>query len=432
MNFIFPVIINLFLAFFCMLIMRKYMKVFFMSGKKNRVQYFVWLIYYFMELFFKTKAVFPSQVVLLINIILVFFLCTTACYGSLKKRCIFSVLICTVWTLVEIIIGAILVLFSMHGIGAEIGGSILSEIFMFMIAVIASHYNRQKNSLDISLRYFITLLLIPVVSIYLIHNIVLIAENHKKYMVFAIVASILLLLINYVVFEVYDWMTQNAETQERNLLYERQLELCSQQAEERETVNLEIRKMRHDMKDHLVTLLGMIQENEWKNAREYIQNLLKDSTDYLYENVSRSGNIVIDSLINYKNALAKRENIVFRANIFLPCCVPFQAGHLTTIFGNLLENALDACREIKEGERYIDLNVSYAKEVLMITVCNPYEGKRRQDREGNYLTTKGDTENHGLGISCVEQAVKQYHGQILIECREKVFQVTIVMYGHDE
>lgn len=99
------------------------------------------------------------------------------------------------------------------------------------------------------------------------------------------------------------------------------------------------------------------------------------------------------------------------------------------MFGNLLDNALEACREVEEGKRYITLDASYEKEVLMLAVVNPYRGERRKNHAGKYVTTKKDHRNHGLGLSSVEQAVGAYHGQVDAEERDGVFRVSVVMYG---
>lgn len=82
----------------------------------------------------------------------------------------------------------------------------------------------------------------------MMHHIFLIAAVHNEYMIFSVTASFLLLIVNYVIFEVYDWISRNAELRGQNRLYAQQLELCSQQAEERESLYLEIRRLRHDLK----------------------------------------------------------------------------------------------------------------------------------------------------------------------------------------
>lgn len=97
---------------------------------------------------------------------------------------------------------------------------------------------KAKNSPEISLRYFLVILLVPASSIYIMHNIFIIAAVYDEFSKFSAFASLMLLFVNYVVFEIYDWMSRDAVVREQNRLYVQQLELCSRQAEERESLPL--------------------------------------------------------------------------------------------------------------------------------------------------------------------------------------------------
>lgn len=124
-----------------------------------------------------------------------------------------------------------------------------------------------QNSPEISLRYFLVVLLVPASSIYIMHNIFIIAAVYDEFSKFSAFASLMLLFVNYVVFEIYDWMSRDAVVREQNRLYVQQLELCSRQAEERESLYLEIRRLRHDMKNYLSCLLGAVQTGERRKLR---------------------------------------------------------------------------------------------------------------------------------------------------------------------
>ncbi len=147
------------------------------------------------------------------------------------------------------------------------------------------------------------------------------------------------------------------------------------------------------------------------------------------EEVSRSGNIVVDSLINNAYAAAQKDNIQFNVNVLVPASLPFQSGHLAIVLGNLLENALEACRDIPDGKGFICLDISYAKDIFQLCIKNNYRTKRKRNNSGHYLTTKGDTIYHGLGLSSINHAVINYHGQMDIIDNDNIFQVIVVMYG---
>ena len=173
-------------------------------------------------------------------------------------------------------------------------GNVISKLCMLLLSVLISHYMKVKNSPEISLRYFLVILLVPASSIYIMHNIFIIAAVYDEFSKFSVFSSLMLLLVNYVVFEIYDWMSRDAMVREQNRLYGQQLELCSRQAEERESLYLEIRRLRHDMKNYLSCLLGAVQTGEKKEAEMLIQEMLNDGISNRTSEVSRSGNIVGD------------------------------------------------------------------------------------------------------------------------------------------
>lgn len=365
------------------------------------------------------------------DIFLVFLISTVTSRKSIKTRFMFAILICSVWMLVEVLCAMVMTVAGAQNATLSDAGNVISKLCMLLLSVLISHYMKAKNSPEISLRYFLVILLVPASSIYIMHNIFIIAAVYDEFSKFSAFASLMLLFVNYVVFEIYDWMSRDAVVREQNRLYVQQLELCSRQAEERESLYLEIRRLRHDMKNYLSCLLGAVQNGEKKEAEMLIQGMLNNGISNKVSEVSRSGNIVVDSLVNYKHDLAEKEGIMFEANVFIPVSLPFQSGHLAVVLGNLLDNALEACRGVPEGQRYINLDISYVKEMLQICIRNSYHATHRKDSSGRYLTTKKDTLDHGIGLSSVEQAVSCYHGEMTAEETGNEFRVSVVMYGSD-
>lgn len=425
----FVLISNILLPFLQLLVMHKCMITFLGPDKRTYKGIISWFLYYLFLFTTDTIIHISPRAMLVVNMMMVFIISSFTTRKSLKKRCIFTILIISVWMLVEVLVVHILSL-----LGAEIrtifeAGNFISKICMLLFSVAFSHYMKQKNSSEISFRYFLIILLVPVSSIYIMHNIFIISALHNEFALFSTITGFLLLLVNYVVFEIYDWMSRDAEIREQNRLYSQQLELCSRQAEERESLYLELRRLRHDLKNYLTGLLGVVHTGIMEDAEKMIQSMLDSSLSERISEVSRSGNIVVDSLVNHKYTLATKYRIRFEASVFIPISLPFQSGHLAVILGNLLENALEACQKVPEQQRYITLEISYVKEVLQICIRNSYIGERRKDNSGRFRTTKENATHHGIGLSSVEQAVSYYHGELKTKETENEFQATVVMYG---
>lgn len=411
-----------------LMIIQKYITAFFGPGSRKPAGYAGWLIYYAFLVTTSFGILFPPHILLFGNILMVFMVSTVARKNSLKKRCICTLLICTIWMLVEVIVLLVLAAVSMDMEVIEDAGSFISKMCMLVFSVLLGRYTKGKPYSEIPLRYFAAILLVPVSSIYMMHHILLMAASREEYALFTVTAGILLLFVNYVIFTVYDWMGRAAELWSQNQLYEQQLNLCSRQAEEREGFYLELRWMQHDMKNHLAGILGMVKAGKTKEAREYIQKMLDDVGGREGE-VSRSGNIVVDSLVNHKYALALKDGIRFDASVFVPSVLPFQAGHLAVILGNLLENALEGCRRLPLAQRYIVLECTYRKGMLQICIRNSCPKELRRDSAGRYLTTKEDAGCHGIGLVSVELAVASYDGELVTRYGGGEFQASAVLYG---
>lgn len=429
MNGYLTILSELLLPLLHLLIIHKFLKVFLGTGKRSLISCVEWSVYYVFLLINNIGIVFPPHLLLIGNVLLIFMISSSTHKKSIMQRCIFSLLICSVWMLVEVIVMMILRTISLDAGILQDAGSFISKMCMFLLSVIISHCIKDSYYSELSLPYFLIILLIPIGSIYIMHHIFLISAAHNEYVLFSASASFLLLVVNYVIFEVYDWISRDAELREQNRLYAQQLELCSQQAEERETLYLEIRRIRHDLKKHLSGLLSMVQTGQINDAEKYIMQLLDVGVGDRPAEVSHSGNIIVDSLINNAYALAQKDNIHFNINVLVPATIPFENGHLAVILGNLMENALDACKELPPEQRFISLDVSYAKEVFQINIKNSYQKKRKKDIIGRYITTKDDTIYHGLGLSSINHAIANYQGQMEIIDENNEFQVTVVMYG---
>ena len=432
MNPVILIVRGLLFSGFHILTVHRFMENFFHNPRKIPLRYGAWIAYFCLVSAVHAGVNIPPLLLLLFNLLMVFIVNVLSYYSSLKNRCIFSIFLVTVWMLMEIVVDMILSSFGMGSWEIKSAGTAIVSMCMYLLTVITGHYAKGEDRPDLSVPYVLAIIFIPAGSICLIHYIFSrIVAFHMEYSAFGICSSFILLLMNYTAFEVYERMTKDAGIQERNLLYEQELELISRQTKEREAYDKQIGQLRHDMKNHLTGLLGMLQENDQKQAEEYIRLLLKESTDSRELEVSRSGNPAVDAIINSKYAQARREDIRFEANVFIPSELPFHAAHLTIVFGNILDNALEACREIELGEKWIDLEAAYTKEVLMITVNNSCV-ERKKDRSGRFFTTKKDRRGHGLGLVSVEQALEPYQGQLEMECEKGIFHSVVVMYGKTE
>lgn len=213
--------------------------------------------------------------------------------------------------------------------------------------------------------------------------------------------------------------------------YEQQLELCQCYQREWELSALQLRDMRHNMKNYLVSILAYAENNECAKIIHFIDEIMENG-GIQSSAITNSGNIVIDSLIGYWHATANKSGIDFSADVCIPIKMPFKDADVCLILGNLLENATEAAKKGK-GSKYIKLHMKYDKGNLLLSVVNNYEGSLIKAKDNNWKTTKSDAENHGIGLPSVCRAAAKYHGTVIVE--DSIpgrFLVRVVLYGEQK
>ena len=419
------------LAFCQVLIVRKCMGVLLGSEKKDIVSNILWVLYYIYVATTMNIFSFRGTYLLIGNMLFVFTIAIVTKKASLLMKIFSVIVIFTIWTTVESLIGITIDSIGISHIVSERVADFLSQMSVLLIVITIEKYKKDRFSKDISLKTFIMLAWIPVVSIYFEIVSVEVSRKYPNYDGFAAIASVVLLLTNYVIFDAYDWVNRTVQLRAQNKLFVQQIQLCSRQTAEQEATYKELRRLRHDMKNHLTSLMGMIDSGSTNDARDYIENLLNDGKLIKTGDISRTGNIVVDSLINYKYSMAKELGIEFTSNVFIPTELPFKNENIVIILGNLLENAIEACVKV-DNNKYIGLEMGYEKKMLQICIKNSYTGEIKKNSAGDIETTKEDKENHGMGIPSIKMAAKEYDGDVLIKNEGNEFTVVVILYEKTE
>lgn len=111
-------------------------------------------------------------------------------------------------------------------------------------------------------------------------------------------------VINILAFNIYGFMYDKRIMKYENEQYAYQLELCMKEMDERRVTMDEIRRVRHDLKNHMIYLQKLV-ESDPKKAQSYIGEILKSCST---KEVSQTGNLAVDALVNYKYLLAVQKN----------------------------------------------------------------------------------------------------------------------------
>lgn len=147
-----------------------------------------------------------------------------------------------------------------------------------------------------------------------------------------------------------------------------------------------------------------------------------------FELTLQTGNPVTDVIINDIQRQCQESGIRFQADFRYPASGGFDAFDLGIVLQNLLQNALEACENISEGERFISLAGKQKGRFFLIETQNTFAGKIRFGRNGLPATTKTmDAPMHGIGLSNVRRTAEKYMGELDIHLEDQVFGITVMM-----
>ena len=201
-----------------------------------------------------------------------------------------------------------------------------------------------------------------------------------------------------------------------------QQELIEKHCEEVQNIYNTMRGWRHDYRNHIAVMQGMLSSGKLKELENYLGELNVDLNTV--DTVIKTGNVTVDAILNSKLSLAKNKNIKTDVTARVPE-TDVTDVELCVILGNLLDNAMEACLKMEnEQGRFIRVYIGVFKEQLYISVTNSMTGTPKRSGK-TYKTAKGG--EHGFGLMRIDGIVSKYGGYLKREHEEGVFGTEIML-----
>lgn len=242
------------------------------------------------------------------------------------------------------------------------------------------------------------------------------------FLFFSLLASVF--VIYMLCFRIYFSAHEKYITQNQYLKIEYNMQLLNEQYKNISKNMENSRRMRHDLKHHMLTIQGYLSKNEVDKAELYIQQYIKDLQEF--ELLKFCEHPVINMLVSYYYSLSKEQGIAFITHINIHKELPISNSDISVLLGNLLENAVKAAAAAPQGQRHINLNILCHRKMLAITVDNGFDGTVMQDRHGQYISTKPD--HIGVGIKSITDIAEKNNGGVEFKHDDKEFH-SYVMLG---
>ncbi len=186
----------------------------------------------------------------------------------------------------------------------------------------------------------------------------------------------------------------------------------------------EIRRLKHDMGNHVVTLENLVLKGQPREAENYLARLKQELWEISGE--GSSGDPVVDVILRENRRRAEERGIHFTADFHYPGEAALDAFDLSIILNNTLNNALEGCEGSDRPQIHL---VSYReKNVYMIECANSFVGEIRLDEEsGLPVTTKKNPQEHGYGLVSIRNVARKYYGDIDIRQENGKFILGIML-----
>lgn len=287
---------------------------------------------------------------------------------------------------------------------------------------------QQVIEFNIQLSFWRTIWSIPTLT-YLIFYVKIIQDYWKKAYDLEVSDVVFVILWSFATY-VFFWVTLQmlsqtyrgiTATEEANLMSS---QLRMQEEQYRNLLkNLETNaRLRHDWRHHLLLLDGFAQRKDLEGLQDYLRQLIPVYTSE--GDCPVCENHIVDVILKHWAAAARSEGVTMNISAKLPKELSIQPTDLCIIFGNLVENALEACRNQKSGEKWIRIRAEMKGRQLIAVFQNTCDNQVHV-RNGVYDSTKH--EGPGTGLVSVRHVAEKYGGFLRISHQSGGFCVNVLL-----
>ena len=187
-----------------------------------------------------------------------------------------------------------------------------------------------------------------------------------------------------------------------------------------------IRQLKHEMRGHMTNIKGLVQSGEYASLEDYIAKM--DESMSGFELTLQTGNPVTDVIVNDIRRQSLDLGIRFQVEFHYPDPGAYDAFDVGIILQNLLQNAVEACEKVGEGERFIVLTGKRKGRFFLIEVKNSFTGEVVFGQDGLPVTTKQeDAPMHGIGLANVRREAERYMGELELKAIQQEFSAAVLL-----
>ncbi len=301
-------------------------------------------------------------------------------------------------------------------------GLFFSRMIIFFLVLLISKLIDVRKNKDLPYRLNLTVLSVPIIT--MIIELMISSINGATFGL-VIISMVLMFVINVIALFLFNSLSKFYVHSLELVKTEQEREYYQYQCTLMQNATDDIRSFQHDISNHFMIIEDMLKNEKEKEAFAYILELVNSekTVPVIY---SATGNIAVDSIINYKLCRAALNDIEVKVDIIIPKELPVEIMDLSAILTNLLDNALQALQRLKENKK-LNIKILYKKGILLIRIQNTYNGIVKYEN-GEIVTTKESPDKHGYGMKNVETAAEKYDGVCQVTHDDNVFMSEVLLY----
>lgn len=286
---------------------------------------------------------------------------------------------------------------------------VTTKVILFALTRLILHLRFKAK---LSFQEFIMLAMLPSFSLAAMAVLMPIALKNPEIQNRILAAVIIIAVMNGLVYYLFFRISRGNRIRQDYALLRLQYVSEQKRVEEVRQLYEEIRSVRHDLRNHLLCIDLLAQQNKCGEIRDYIEGFSRDVPD-LEKQLLFTGNDILDAILHAKVSLAEQERIRCEVEVSYSE-LPMTRGDISVLMGNLLDNAYEAARnaEVKKISVCIVRQGNYVSIRVQNTVAAPVLSQN-PDLE----TSKEDKSVHGLGTKNIRKIVEKYGG--ILEYHEK-------------
>lgn len=350
---------------------------------------------------------------------------------SIKRRIFLPVFTWALWSAIETItFNSITLLFNitaseaMNIPGYLVLGIIISKSIQFIISYVV-YVKKIFRNIELGKVYWIVFLILFFIATCVSYLIFWTLDqiNDPNYNLLAMFCTLGLYISTFLAFYLF------ARTQHQNQVIryqeqsEQQMRMQLKHMDETILNQNELRALRHDMNSHFIALKSFFDARDFKGGSRYIENL-----DAQFQQAALSvntGNNALDSVLSAKRSLAESKGIAFHTKIKIQENLPIAPEDCSIIFGNALDNALEACERLPaDAEKSINLFLQQDATTIFCKITNTAP----PNTEKTFLTSKADKVNHGFGMKNIKEALEKYPSLYNFKQQENQFEFSFSVF----